>query len=414
MTAFIAAALVLIAAYFVQMRIFRRHVFDDLTFTEKLDETEVTVGDDIYLYEEITNDKGLPIPYLKATSTLPDGLVFRLTEISGAQDRKGRVVMDRFTPTVDSMFVVKGHQRITRRWRITCMKRGVYTLGGALVVSNDLIGFNPVSKQIDPPTGKSASVTVLPAPVDLEREFTSSRYFSGDVVVEKSLLSDPLLRAGVRDYTPGDPMRRINWKSTAAHGRLLVNVEEKVQKLQANIIVNMCSHMIEPDPEIPGAPEFIEYNITVAATLIGRFAAENVPVRLIANTPPETIHSDFTAGEDETGKKILVTPPFSGKYGVLDAMRVLAELKMLYSMPTEKLFDYILEEPGIFAESGNIVVVTAVFDGRMLVFHREMAKRGIDVIFYLTTTGRVYADIPPEVRIFYRTWSDSLKAGDMS
>ena len=327
MTAFIAAALVLIAAYFVQMRIFRRHVFDDLTFTEKLDETEVTVGDDIYLYEEITNDKGLPIPYLKATSTLPDGLVFRLTEISGAQDRKGRVVMDRFTPTVDSMFVVKGHQRITRRWRITCVKRGVYTLGGALVVSNDLIGFNPVSKQIDPPTGKSASVTVLPAPVDLEREFTSSRYFSGDVVVEKSLLSDPLLRAGVRDYTPGDPMRRINWKSTAAHGRLLVNVEEKVQKLQANIIVNMCSHMIEPDPEIPGAPEFIEYNITVAATLIGRFASENVPVRLIANTPPETIHSDFTAGEDETGKKILVTPPFSGKYGVLDAMRVLAELK---------------------------------------------------------------------------------------
>ena len=66
MTAFIAAALVLIAAYFVQMRIFRRHIFDDLTFTEKLDETEVTVGDDIYLYEEITNDKGLPIPYLKA------------------------------------------------------------------------------------------------------------------------------------------------------------------------------------------------------------------------------------------------------------------------------------------------------------------------------------------------------------
>ena len=132
MTAFIAAALVLIAAYFVQMRIFRRHVFDDLTFTEKLDETEVTVGDDIYLYEEITNDKGLPIPYLKATSTLPDGLAFRLTEISGAQDRKGRVVRDRFTPTVDSMFVVKGYQRITRRWRITCMKRGVYTLGGAL------------------------------------------------------------------------------------------------------------------------------------------------------------------------------------------------------------------------------------------------------------------------------------------
>ena len=415
MTAFIAAALVLIAAYFVQMRIFRDHVFDDLSFTEKLDETEVAVGDDIYLYEEITNDKGLPIPYLKATSTLPDGLAFRLTEFTDKDtpDGKERTVRDRLTSTVDSMFVVKGHQKITRRWRIACMKRGVYTLGGALVVSNDLIGFCPVSRQIDPPTGKGASVTVLPAPVDLEREFTSSRYFSGDVVVEKSLLSDPLLRAGVRDYTPGDPVRRINWKSTAAHDRLLVNIEEKVRKLQANIIVNMCSHMIEPDPEVPGTPEFIEYNITVAATLIGRFASENVPVRLIANTPPETIHPDFTAGEDEDGKKILVTPPFSGKYGVLDAMRVLAELRMLYSMPTERLFDYILEEPELFAENGNIVVVTAVFDARMLVFHDEMTRRGIDVIFYLTTTGRVYADIPPEVRIFYRTWSDSFKAGEV-
>lgn len=89
-----------------------------------------------------------------------------------------------------------------------------------------------------------------------------------------------------------------------------------MQKLQANIIINMCSHMIEPDPEIRARPEFIEYNITVAATLIGAFRRRERPVRLIANTPPETIHSDFTAGEDETGKKILVTPPFSGKYGV--------------------------------------------------------------------------------------------------
>lgn len=45
-------------------------------------------------------------------------------------------------------------------------------------------------------------------------------------------------------------------------------------------------------------------------------------------------------------------------------------------MPTEKLFDYILEEPGIFAESGNIVVVTAVFDGGCLCFTARWRSAG--------------------------------------
>lgn len=64
-------------------------------------------------------------------------------------------------------------------------------------------------------------------------------------------------------------------------------------------------------------PEFVEYNITVAASLLDRFANANIPSRLIINTPPETIHPDFIADTDEVGRKILVTPPFCGRNGVL-------------------------------------------------------------------------------------------------
>ena len=402
---FVSIVLILLAAYLVQKSIYAKRTFERLEYRVRLDTGEVAVGDDLYMYEELTNEKVLPLPYIKVSTNLPEGLAFRLTEINGGK------VSDTFVGSVESMFVMKSCQRIRRRWRINCKKRGIYRLDNVSVVANDLIGFNPISRNIEVRDSKATTVTVLPRSVDLEREFSSTRYFSGDVVTPQSLLTDPMLRAGAREYTPLDPMSRINWKLSASHARLMVNIEEYIQKNQSNIVLNMCSHIIERDPEVPQNPEFIEYNITVAASLLERFAAENIPVRLIANTPPETIHSDFVASQDETGSKILVTPPFSGKSGVLDAMRTLAMLEMRYSMPIERLLDYIADDPRRFSENGNIVLVTAVLDGRMLAFHSEMKRRGVDVIFYVTTSNRGVSDIPGDVKVFYRTWFDSYKVG---
>ncbi|MBO5217904.1 MAG: DUF58 domain-containing protein [Clostridia bacterium] len=402
---FVAVAVMLIIAYFVQMRVYKKRTFERLSYKASLDSTEAVVGDDIYMFEELTNEKVLPLPYIKVCSNMPEGLSFRLS-----MEENGKL-KEMYAPAVESMFVMKGRQRIKRRWRIACRKRGVYTLGDVVIVANDLIGYNAHSAGLAMPKLKSTTVTVLPASVDLERDFTSTKFFSGDIITNQSLLTDPMLRAGAREYTPLDPMNRINWKLTASHARLMVNVEECVQKIQSNVILNMCSHMIERDPTTPANPEFIEYNITVAASLLERFAAANIPVRLIANTPPETIHADFIAGSDETGKQILITPPFSGKNGLLEAMRTLAMLEMKISMPAENLLDYILTAPHLFAENGNVVFVTAVLDDRMLLFHEQMKKKGVEVIFYVTTSNRGTYDVPPDVKVFYRTWFDSYKGG---
>ena len=401
---FIAIAITLAALYFVQMKVYKKRTFDKLGYKVSLDSSEVTVGDDIYMFEELTNDKAMPLPYIKIATNLPVGLAFRLVK-----NENGRL-SDAFMGSVESIFVLKGRQRIRRRWRIACRKRGIYSLGNATVVSNDLIGFNPISTVLRVPKSKSTTVTVLPAQADLERDFSSTDCFAGDILVKRSLLTDPMLRSGARDYTSFDPMSRINWKLSASHGKLLVNVEEYVTKFQSNVILNMCSQIIERNEDTPDNPEFIEYNITVAASLIGRLAAENSPVRLIANTPPETIHEDYRAGSDETGSKIMMTPPFTGKYGVLDAMRTLATLEMKYSMPVEKMLDYVYDHPSVFSENGNIVLVTSVIDGRMTLFYEQMKRLGIDVIFYVTTSNRGIDRIPDRMKVFYRTYFDSYKA----
>ena len=400
---FFVTIIMVAVAYFVQRYVYKKYTFKNLEYNVRLDSTEVTVGDDLYMYEELTNNKALPIPYIKIATNLPVGLAFRLVRTDNGK------TTEEFAGSIESMFVMKGQHRIRRRWRVNCKKRGVYSLGDVTLVSNDLIGFNPFSKGMCVPKRKSTTVTVLPHSVDLEREFTSVQCYSGDIITKRSLITDPMLKCGARDYTPLDPMNKINWKITAANGKLMVNVEEYMKKLQSNVILNMCSQIIERSDDTPGNPEFIEYNITVAASLLERFAKDNVPVRLIANTPPETLNSDYIAGTDEIGSEIMMTPPFVGKFGVIDAMRTLAMLDMKFSMPIEKLLDYIVENPHFFAENGNIIFVTAVIDGRMVVFHDQMKKSGIDVIFYVTTSNRGVTLLPEDMKVFYRTYFDSYK-----
>ncbi|MGN1128707.1 MAG: hypothetical protein ACI4T6_07105, partial [Candidatus Flemingiibacterium sp.] len=122
------------------------------------------------------------------------------------------------------------------------------------------------------------------------------------------------------------------------------------------------------------------------------------------------IHEDYGGGSDDTGSKIMMTPPFTGKYGVLDAMRTLATLEMKYSMPVEKMLDYVYDHPSVFSENGNIVLVTSVIDGRMTLFYEQMKRLGIDVIFYVTTSNRGIDRIPDGMKVFYRTYFDSYKA----
>ena len=126
---FVTIIAVLVLAYLVQMKIYQKRTFEKLESKTTLDATEASVGDDIYMYEELTNNKALPLPYLKVTSKLPEGMSFRLVI---DEDGKSKEVL---ADSVDSMFVVKGRQRITRRWRIACRKRGIYTLGDALIVA---------------------------------------------------------------------------------------------------------------------------------------------------------------------------------------------------------------------------------------------------------------------------------------
>ncbi|NLE13042.1 MAG: DUF58 domain-containing protein [Clostridiales bacterium] len=413
---FISIMIAVLAVYLIQQQLLSKYTIDKVAYNVRLSSEEVFAGEDIFMYEEISNYGNLPIPTAKVDTELPEGLYFRLITVKHA-GRQQLTAYDAAAPNssntdtyrrnIRSVFVLHGRQRIKRRWRVTCRKRGVYNPGSVMIIVNDLLGFNAESKRLDIIPDKFNRIVVLPRAIDLDLHFTCSRYHSGDVTVLRSLLTDPLRIAGTRDYISGDPLNRINWKSTAAHGRLMVNVEEYTERHHFNIILNMKSRDIEPDPEIPSIADRVELCITVAASLLDGVSNENIPVRLFINAPFDPEVPEFSgvtlSSDDDVGSKIMRTPQYEGKRDMINALRLLAALQLRYSCPLEHMLDHIVNNPSWYAENGSLIFISSYFSERMAVFHEMMARRGIKVIFYITSTNQ-NTDIPGNVEVYFRAY----------
>ena len=138
---YLAVLLAVVAVYLAQMWLYRRHMRQGLSYTVRLSTEEAFEDEDIFYYDELVNDKLLPIPFLKVNSDLPQGLYFHF--LDAAAD--GKEFRESHEAQVQSIFVLQPHQKISRRWRVTCKKRGVYTMGDAVLVTNDLFGMNTAS-----------------------------------------------------------------------------------------------------------------------------------------------------------------------------------------------------------------------------------------------------------------------------
>lgn len=383
-----------------QIRLYRRRSFEDLTCEIRLSADEAFVGEDVYLFEQVRNVKRLPMPYLKVEDDLPDGLRFILYDTDSKTGRR----TPRQVQHLQSLFSLAGNSEISRRWRVRCLTRGVYRLDSLLLVSTDVLGMATHSRRL-PATGRdgeTATLVVLPSAIDLEGNFAASRYLSGDVVQNHCPVSDPLRICGTRAYQPDDPMNRINWKQTAAHGTLLVNQEERTLRERFNLILNMQSRGVERDHEVPSNPAAIEQCITVCASILDRVAAANLPVRLIANTSPVPFPEAVPVDDSGVGAEVLMTPVYEGRRDTMTALRLLAALPMRYSVSIQQLLEHIVDYPHAYAEEGSLILVTAYIDQTMLEVHAALRARGIALIFYVTTTQHNVLNIPPEVEVYYK------------
>lgn len=243
---FFAALFVFLAVLLA--RLIRKFSVDRLRYERRFADGCVYEGDSTELIETIWNPTAFIIPFADVGSYFYSGL-----SVSGKQAEKGM-----------SLFLSRYHllpfEKVTRRLRVECVKRGHYQLTSVFITRCG------EEHPIDAP----AEIYVYPKPEQLADQIPSA-YGVGDVLSRRRLIPDPFSVSGVREYQPGDSFHTINFKASArlsagGNPRFMVNQYEYCSNYKYYIYQNFH---VSKGVDIPAEDyeQVMEQGLRIAAAL---------------------------------------------------------------------------------------------------------------------------------------------------
>ncbi len=377
---FIALLIVIALAVWIQNRLYKKLAFRDLDYECTLSQTEVFEGDELELIETVTNNKWLPLPWLKAEISTSKYL--EIAEKTATINESVR--------TISSFFVMKSYRKVERRWKIKTCRRGSFKIQNITLVSTDLLGNVALSQ----PIPVNLELTVLPRPLNLDEIYLSPRYTSGELVVKRHLLEDPFYIAGVREYTGREPINRIHWNATAKEQKFMVYNNECTSRQSVTVLLNMQSRADEHHSIIER--DKIENAIRCAAAVFESTMDNQTPLRFMSNgtMTEDTEHNagKFAVKEENKPQDIL-TAEYWGEEHVLHLLRILSKLQD-YSVSD---FSAWLENNQDNMGSTDLVIVSCYINDEIADFARIKSANGVHVRIFLLNKAE---DLPADLEIY--------------
>ncbi len=343
------------AVWWLQSLIYKKYAFHALHYTCRFDKGEATAGEQIELIEVVENNKILPLPWFKAEINTSKWLDFPKSEVT---DR---------TRFLASFFTVRSYQKVTRSWKVKCLKRGVFHIEKIILVSSDLLHGTMLSRSA--PAG--STVMVLPVPLNLEDAFISLTRPMGERIIRRFILPDPFYIAGVREYTDRDPVSHIHWSATAHEGRIMVYQNDYTASKRQTVILNMQSRESGNKNEVD--EERLEMAINVCAGIFADTVEEGMPLRFMSNASPKVCTEEFW-GEEH--------------YHSLLQQLACLELK------TGTRFPQYLDEIESEVSSSDLAIVTCYLDQAIADFAREKSSAGISVKVFVLSSSLIMPENP--------------------
>jgi uncharacterized protein (DUF58 family) len=162
----------------------------------------------------------------------------------------------------------------TLSYSIESQKRGQYTVGPALIQGSDPLGFFPFRIQ----ASESQTLIVYPEVLPLSL-FNSEGLPAGNIRVENPVYEDMTRYRSLREYLPGDSLRRVNWKASAKTGQLFVT--DYLPRLHAPVLILL--NLNSQDYPMRFRYHRIERAATLAASLVVHFLSLRQEIGLIAS-----------------------------------------------------------------------------------------------------------------------------------
>jgi uncharacterized protein (DUF58 family) len=178
--------------------------------------------------------------------------------------------------------------------RTRLSQRGVYPLGRTVLSSGDFFGMFPASCSFP----AQESLLVYPMMVEVRAFPSPLGWLSGGEALRRRTQQITANASGVRDYEPGDPLKRIHWLSTARRNRFIVKEFELDPMAEIWIFLDAYEHVhvtARENPiqinerdmwrtvyKIPLPPSTEEYAVSIAASLARYFLQRGRVVGLVS------------------------------------------------------------------------------------------------------------------------------------
>jgi uncharacterized protein (DUF58 family) len=247
--------------------IWARFGLERVSYRRRLERDRMTWGEEIPTTIEIWNRKRLPLAWLRADDEASPGVVVR---------ERPLVIGGGGGPVLRNAWTLAPFERVTRQFHVGAERRGVYELGPVGLTVGDLFAREAA-------TGERPAVDrflVRPRTVPstaLHRRDT----WGGQDRARAGLTEDPSRFAGVREYAPGDPLRRIHARASARLGRPVVKRFEPSRDRE--VLLALDVQTVEgPVWNVTWDTEEIESLFVVAASIARSLALERAAFGLAA------------------------------------------------------------------------------------------------------------------------------------
>jgi uncharacterized protein (DUF58 family) len=243
----LAYAMYVLLGLLLLSRWLARSWIGNLSATRTCKQLTADIGDRVSVQLTVTNNGGLPMPWLLAEDLLPQysaGKRFPRLKVKG---KRLQIAM------------LRAGAQMEMKYQIECLMRGYFQIGPLTLESGDLFGLHRRFRVLTEPT----FLLVYPRIVPLLGYDLASRRPIGDVQLSHRLYEDPTRIAGVRPYEAGDPLNRVHWRATARTGTLHSKIHEPSTLSGATVLLDF--HQAGYHPQ--GEPFRSELAVTTAISL---------------------------------------------------------------------------------------------------------------------------------------------------
>lgn len=204
---------------------------------------------------------------------------------NGRRTRRGRAIGAAARTVQVDIPPLRARRAIAVPYDIPTARRGALVVGPLTIVRHDPLGLWEARR----PVGEAVTLLVQPHVHAVDpRRGGRSRHLEGPV--SDTANHGVLTFHSLREYTPGDDVRRIHWKSSARTGTLMVREHVDTSQPSAVVVVDMRRARY--------VDEAFEEAVDVAASVVAASQARGFPVRLVTTTGQSYVVRAGQRGQD--------------------------------------------------------------------------------------------------------------------